>query len=173
MVAAQKSYQSALAEFDASVAQKQTELAEVQAAVQEAEANLKEREDPENPLVKGEAQAKAAYLASLPALYSAERAAAVSAPPAPHDPNGARADYVKGRRVKLDVRIISVKEKSGGNQVKFARGPGTDPAGWKDEAYGVVEPGLDLKPGTVMSLETVLTPGQEPPWRILGATERK
>lgn len=127
---------------------------------------------PDPALVQAEQAATGKYLAALTTMYAAEREAGIQAPPAPGDPSAPKS-AAAGARVHLDAVILGVNKVGDRTQVRFARGNGTDPAAWKDEALADAEGEFTLAPGTVASLEAVIQAGQEPAWRIVKATERK
>jgi hypothetical protein len=119
------------------------------------------------------AKAREAYLKALAPMYAAETAAGLTVPAAPGDPASARGAYSKGMKAKVEARIVSVRQAGGRTQVLFARGPEADPVLWKEEIEGVIEGGVVLEPGSVVTLDAVFTPGQEPAWKILGATTER
>lgn len=124
------------------------------------------------PAITAAREAKQAYLDSLTALYQAEAAGGVQAPPAPGDPAAAKGTYGGGVRSKTDARIVAVQKVGDRYQVTFARGSGGDPSAWKDEAIAASDVPVDLAPGAVASLELVYLGGESPSWRLLKATAK-
>ncbi|MBI3267418.1 MAG: hypothetical protein HYZ53_00230 [Planctomycetes bacterium] len=165
-------------EIDADEARYTQELTAANAKIQELEQRLAalSASDSEDPLGRAADQARALYLDSLPALYASERAAGLPGRPAPGDPTAPKNAFAKGTRTKMEARILSVKPvpgPAGGTTVVFARGPGADPAAWKEEAVALMEGSCPLRAGDLAALEVSFAPGQDPPWRILGVASRR